>query len=649
MINDSDEENWPKSPCDPILSDEALESESINETLPSSVVTFRSSSTTNDKSISFVSTVVSPPVRQKQRDAFKESFSVDNRARTPIFPFPKNQSGNEQGNDDEHTRLRGILPTQYHMPITDKNGIQTTIQPMPCSPPIQFTDLSNVSNSPFDDNLSTQSHLFGECISVASSSHPRATFISFRSSISNFTAEPVEQDPSQWDDIELGETSPLRTRNEIRTSNTTAARRLSHFLASHPRISVLLNQTNGVILDVAHTASREMEYLAQLAMNRISKWFPLTVLQSELSFLQQVHRLKMEQLKSQDQLTDDDYYDFGLILNSQQVYAFWADLLDFRAEYLGDASVENLFSVNDIQEENVSPANSANQQSSSSTPTSGTQCSSSGSDENHHLTEREDVAQPLVTSPMTGIRRRKGNDSNALRGRLSSYDSASGDKTQPANLSRMYSPAVLSTTGSYAFRPTSKRQSLFERAVGPFSPVRTSSKSRLMVCDDEESYYNDIAATPLRSTMNTPSFSNSAQQRRRWGNNALHGMATSTVNLMSPPVYELQRTQSMRPRRPTLSTPPCSAQTIISTSSALSNNEPQQPLDENERRRQQRRSLRIEDIPTQVIPRGIAARTHGLLPFLSALKRGIVVRKHRPNVDAVFCKLLTKDGGDTIE
>jgi hypothetical protein len=56
-----------------------------------------------------------------------------------------------------------------------------------------------------------------------------------------------------------------------------------------------------------------------------------------------------------------------------------------------------------------------------------------------------------------------------------------------------------------------------------------------------------------------------------------------------------------------------------------------------------------EEIPNQVIPRGIAARTNGMLQFLSALNRGIVVRRHRPNKDPVFCKIFSHNGGDTIQ
>jgi hypothetical protein len=48
--------------------------------------------------------------------------------------------------------------------------------------------------------------------------------------------------------------------------------------------------------------------------------------------------------------------------------------------------------------------------------------------------------------------------------------------------------------------------------------------------------------------------------------------------------------------------------------------------------------LRIEDILIQVIARGIAARTNrtnGMLPFLNALKRGIVLRRLRQGQEAI--------------
>mmetsp|Transcript_9876 Transcript_9876/g.14626 ORF Transcript_9876/g.14626 Transcript_9876/m.14626 type:complete len:1416 (-) Transcript_9876:162-4409(-) len=56
-----------------------------------------------------------------------------------------------------------------------------------------------------------------------------------------------------------------------------------------------------------------------------------------------------------------------------------------------------------------------------------------------------------------------------------------------------------------------------------------------------------------------------------------------------------------------------------------------------------------DDLPNQVIPRGIAARTNGMEEFLSALRRGIVVRRHRANAEPAFVKIHSKDGGDTIK
>ncbi|MGH7954768.1 MAG: hypothetical protein ACREOZ_02285, partial [Gloeomargaritales cyanobacterium] len=59
--------------------------------------------------------------------------------------------------------------------------------------------------------------------------------------------------------------------------------------------------------------------------------------------------------------------------------------------------------------------------------------------------------------------------------------------------------------------------------------------------------------------------------------------------------------------------------------------------------------LRIEDFPSQRVPRGIAARTNGMAEFLQALSRGLVLRRHKPFVEAEYVKLTSCDGGDTIE
>ena len=59
----------------------------------------------------------------------------------------------------------------------------------------------------------------------------------------------------------------------------------------------------------------------------------------------------------------------------------------------------------------------------------------------------------------------------------------------------------------------------------------------------------------------------------------------------------------------------------------------------------------IHKIHNPVIAHGIAtrtSRTNGMSPFLQALRDGIVVRRHRPGQEAMFCQFTSLDGGDTI-
>ena len=67
------------------------------------------------------------------------------------------------------------------------------------------------------------------------------------------------------------------------------------------------------------------------------------------------------------------------------------------------------------------------------------------------------------------------------------------------------------------------------------------------------------------------------------------------------------------------------------------------------RRRRRKNDLDADEIPSQTVPRGIAARTAGVDEFLLTLKRGIVVRRHRPHAESAFIKLFSVDGGDTIQ
>ena len=132
--------------------------------------------------------------------------------------------------------------------------------------------------------------------------------------------------------------------------------------------------------------------------------------------------------------------------------------------------------------------------------------------------------------------------------------------------------------------------------------------------------------------------------RRRWGPHSLNGALQTPNCMMSPPIRSLshggsssvilKRTAALRNRASTAN---------FSVPEERLGDEDESVLD-----MENPNNLRIEDIPSHVIPRGIAARTNGMLQFLSALKRGIVVRRHRSGKAPVFCKISSNDGGDTI-
>jgi hypothetical protein len=166
------------------------------------------------------------------------------------------------------------------------------------------------------------------------------------------------------------------------------------------------------------------------------------------------------------------------------------------------------------------------------------------------------------------------------------------------------------------------RLSLFEKAIAVFSPnaSRVSfggfSASRLGV---------DVANTP---STHGGYDAGVISTRRRWGN------------------------------RPDLTTPPLASfrsRKRLSTTVRRSSSDQEEFLDEIDDQEEQEKALKRrkllsnEQIPSQVVPRGIAARSNGLVQNISALKRGIVVRRHRPGSVAAFVRLYSNDGGDTIK
>ncbi|KAL3941311.1 MAG: hypothetical protein SGBAC_004311 [Bacillariaceae sp.] len=167
-----------------------------------------------------------------------------------------------------------------------------------------------------------------------------------------------------------------------------------------------------------------------------------------------------------------------------------------------------------------------------------------------------------------------------------------------------------------------QRKSMFEKAVGIQDTPMTAGKS-------------SVESTPMT---NDTRVSEPSTVRRRWGNQT---QGSSMKNLLSPPTRSLTRGASSVSRM-RINTGSLSMRTSTRTlnvtgeGSNAENTNPNIIMSE-------------EDIPNPVIPRGIAARTNGLLRFLSALQRGIVLRRHRSNKEAVFCKIFSEDGGDTIQ
>jgi len=316
----------------------------------------------------------------------------------------------------------------------------------------------------------------------------------------------------------------------------------------------------------------------------------------DLNFLQQAHKEKVGELTGHSE--SDEHYDFVLLLKPQEVYRFWAQILDFRAEHLGgefEAAMEHT----------IVHCTSTN---STSTRSSDTMSGDDGDSEPLRPHYRYDIETPI-----TGMRRRttkspESDDISLPMSPLTRVMMMAGESSVRSPSTRRSQRTSVPTDASKLPRP---RQSMFERAVGvPPSPLVGEGSS--------------IKGTPGNS------LSGETPMRLRWGNRVQN---STTVNLLSPPVRSLTRGESsMSKARAT--------KADKNKSSAADEGE---NVDPNVKEKQ------AEDFPNPVIPRGIAARTNGMLPFLSALRRGFVVRRHRAGKEPVFCKIFSNDGGDTIK
>lgn len=215
---------------------------------------------------------------------------------------------------------------------------------------------------------------------------------------------------------------------------------------------------------------------------------------------------------------------------------------------------------------------------------------------------------PGFITPNSGIKRRRGRTPlSENRSHLRSAAKA------------MFPSADTPLTGRIK-----QRKSMFEKAVGSMvtdTPLISGKSS--------------VETTPMT---NDTRLSEPSTVRRRWGNQT---QGSSMKNLLSPPTRSLTRGASSV-QRMRVNTGSFSMRMSSRTLDVDGDGNNSENLNPNI-------IMSEEEIPNPVIPRGIAARTNGLLRFLSALQRGIVLRRHRSNKEAVFCKIFSEDGGDTIQ
>lgn len=308
---------------------------------------------------------------------------------------------------------------------------------------------------------------------------------------------------------------------------------------------------------------------------------------ANLKFLTQQNQEKVNTYKLHGNYDDQDYYDFCIVLKPQEAYAFWATLLDFRPEVLGVAATECM----DIEGFGLNPTNTGSESESSGGSSS---FSSGHSKDGTEESEARDRLGDIEATPAT-LRRRMNTSVDQTPRRHNDVDSTMDSRVT-----------------------TEPRLSMFERAtLGSHTTPDTLNQSRFSLWTAG----TDPEATPA----------NNSYMRRRWGNPINH------VSNISPPVSSLTRGRSSASaiRRPTVHPPPPPPPDVVAPAVSSDRENPNE--------------ITIDEIPNETIPRALVARTHFLARFLAELRRGVVVRRHRPNKDPIFVRITSPDGGDTIE
>lgn len=572
-----------------------------------------------------VSMLASPNISQPRSSALRRPYSVDSRHRSKNVVYTASamdldhvegasriQAKEEESEDEEEDRRTNIsYGAAKYLPSVSVTPIRSQTFNVPSQRPSRMSLESPMSQSSFHSSSTTSSRrfsmmshrsstsmslLFGEVINLEDT----ARFGTFFSGKSDRADVDVE---SGLEGIVIGggQRTPgnMAPKQALFSDNGTSSRR--------PILSIGLpieSLSNGLtnVQRIGQTTTRrisEMASKARLATQSVIHAYrpplsPHARALEDLAYLQQTHKEKVGQLTENAEV--EEHYDFVLLLKPQEVYRFWAHILDFRVEHLGDefqAAMDPMV----------------------------VETASTNSTESRDSFEIEDEYEPLRqhmdSAPATGMRRRpskspsKDDDSASLPmsplSRVMMMPPSNPNFSSPSTRRSLHSIA-LTTTG----KRLRQRQSLFERALGvPSSPIAGAKH---------------VQATPGQvPSTETP-------MRRRWGNRAGN---SSVANLLSPPVRSITRGESSvrKLRAKTLEKPKAPTGGDVE----VENKDPNKS-DET-----------TEEFPNPIIPRGIAARTNGMLPFLSALKRGFVVRRHRPGKEAIYCKIFSNNGGDTIQ
>eukprot|EP00977_Amphora_coffeiformis_P008293 scaffold1878_cov170-Amphora_coffeaeformis.AAC.6 len=415
--------------------------------------------------------------------------------------------------------------------------------------------------------------------------------------------------------------SPSLSPRDRAANQGTQMSRNESYRGTDQRAKRLQLKIVGSYHNLMHNMQSWSEVVRQQWSNRHQTALPMSPRSRDLAdidFLQEQHRQKMKDLI----VKENQGFDFCLILQPQEAYNYWAELLDFRTELLGEELTQ---AMEEHWERNLHERQKSSffdrledkeNDEKEGQVSKGAESQSDISDANN--SEVRDGTTELKTPRPTL--------SKGLTRRLTGLWKSTPDHAPSPSLYSMSDTKTLVSMAPSVTRP----KSMFERALGPL-PGEDSV--------EEDGFPTDstVQATPASTVYGGAS--NNTLVRRKWGSQTVQQQqqqpSSSRIGLMSPPVRVLEPVQQ-QPKPSANRLPPGSQKTVRIE-------EPPNHTEKNPH------EITMEEIPNKKIPRGIASRTKALSDFLPALRRGIVLRKHRPGQEATFCKIVSTDGGDTIQ